>query len=188
MATVLSGNPLGIHLLEDTKGRTYVKGLWDTRRKLMSMGMERNLFEKLIKESAIIAAKQAARTAPVQSGSLAMSIRGQASKKYTSHGVTKRAYGGVVLAGTPTLVQYARRVSYGSYTVAGQPAKASTSQRGYARRVWRETRRGPGNPYIVRAREKMKPKIVAHFNGRIRKWIIENGFESTASFYWGSNF
>jgi len=188
MATVLSGNPLGIRLIEDTKGRTYIKGLYDTRRKLMSMGMERNLFERLIKEAAIIAARQATVTAPVQTGALAMSIRGQASKKYTVHGVTKRAYGGVVLAGTPTRVPYARRVSYGSYTVAGEAAKQNTSKRGYATRVWRETRRGPGNPYIVRAREKMKLKIVENYNNRIRAWIKKNGFESTGSFYWGSNF
>lgn len=192
MATVLTGSRDGIYLLEDSKGRTYVKGLNETRKKMVAMGMDRNEFQKYIKDAAIVVAKQASRTAPSISGALASSVRGWASKKYTKtvsagglRGLlggtvtqSKMAYGGVVTAGTPSRVQYARRVSYGSYTVAGQPAKQNTSQRGYATRVWTQTRRGPGNPYMIRARERMKPVMVNMLEGRLKKWIKEKGFKT----------
>lgn len=192
MATVLGGSTTGIYLLQDTKGRTYVKGLNETRKKMVAMGMDRNEFQKYIKDAAIVIAREAARTAPSLSGNMASSVRGLASKKLTktvSSGglagllggtttVSRQVYGGVFTAGTPSRVQYARRVSYGSYTVAGEQAKQNKSQRGYATRVWKQTRRGPGNPYMVRAREKMKPAVVQMLNGRLAKWIREKGFRT----------
>lgn len=192
MATVLSGTRDGIYLLQDTKGRTYVKGLNETRKKMVEMGMDRNEFQKYIKDAAIVVAKQASRTAPTVTGNLATSVRGWASKKYTKtvsagglRGLlggtvtqSKMAYGGVVTAGSPSRVQYARRVSYGSYTVAGRQAQANNSKRGYATRVWKQTTRGEGNAYMVRAREKMKPVMVQMLNGRLKKWIREKGFRT----------
>jgi hypothetical protein len=165
MGTVLSGNTEFIYLLQDTKGRTYVKGLWDTRRKLMEMGMERNYFENIIKESAKIVASRATRYAPVETGTLALGIRAFASKKYTIHGVEKRAYGGVVVAKG----DYARRISYGFHSVAGTKSKAGN-------RVWRTTTRSKPNPYMVRAREDAKPGVVKYWNYRIDRWIKQKGF------------
>ena len=161
-----------VDLNVDSKGRTYIRGLGvngmhKVRRELMAMGMERNLFEKWIKQSAIIAAREATKLAPVQPGSgrLAESIRGAASKKYTVAGVSKRAWGGVILARTP----YARKVSYGMRTVAGQHSIDGN-------RIWKETKRLPGNPYMVKGREKAKPYIVKFWNNVITKWIKEKGF------------
>jgi hypothetical protein len=192
MATVLGGSTAGIYLLQDTKGRTYVKGLNETRKKMVQMGMDRNEFQKYIKDAAIVIARQAARTAPTLTGSMASSIRGYASKKLTktvslgglaglmggTTKVSRQAYGGVFTAGTPSRVPYARRVSYGSYTVAGKAAVQHNSDRGYARRVWKQTRRGPGNAYMVQAREKMKPVVVQMLNGRLAEWIRKKGFRT----------
>jgi hypothetical protein len=167
------GDSVGISLYTDTKGRTSIKGLYETRRALMAMGMERNLFEKWIKQSAILAAREATKSAPVITGRLATSIRAQASKKYTSHGATKRAYGGVVLGRTP----YARAVSYGHYYVAGQTAKES--KKGTTPRVWRETKRTRGNPYMVQGRERAKPAIVRFWAMKIKQWTQQKGFETS---------
>jgi hypothetical protein len=190
--TVLAGSRDGIYLLQDSKGRTYVKGLNETRKKMVAMGMDRNEFQKYIKTAAIVVAREATRTAPSTTGELAKSIKGWASKKYTKTmnaggirgllggtvTVSKQAYGGVVTAGTPSRVKYARRVSFGQYTVAGKPALSNTSQRGYARRVWRETRRGTGNPYMVQARERMKPVMVKMLERRLAEWIRKKGFRT----------
>ncbi len=164
-----SGDSVGISLYTDTKGRTYIKGLHETRRALMAMGMERNEFEKLIKQSAMIVAKKAAQIAPVQTGRLAMSIRAQASKKYTSHGETKRAYGGVVLGRTP----YARAVSYGRYYEGGRRSIAGN-------RTWKpgRTYRNRGNTYMVKAREMMKPIVVRFWRIKIAQWTKRKGFET----------
>lgn len=154
----------------DSKGRARVVGLGEdgmhvVRRELMAMGMERNLFEKWIKQSAVIAAREATKLAPVYTGRMALGIRGAASKKYTVAGQTKRAWGGVVVASTP----YARRVSYGMRTVAGQRSIAGD-------RTWRKTTRSPSNPYIVKGREKAKPAIVHYWNNVITAWIKQKGF------------
>lgn len=163
-----SGDSANVYLSTDKLGRTYIKGLNETRRALMAMGMERNEFEKLIKQSAIIAAKEATKMAPVRTGRLATSIRGQASKKYTSHGAVKRAYGGVVLGRTP----YARAISYGQYFRAG------TKSREGNRNYWKTTRT-PDNPYMVKAREKAKPAIVRFWRVRIALWTRKKGFETS---------
>jgi hypothetical protein len=161
------GNAIGITLGTDKLGRTSIKGLHETRRALMSMGMERNEFEKLIKQSAIIGAREATRIAPVVSGRLAMSIRGQASRKYTSQGVSKRAYGGVIV-GTK---DYARAVSYGHYFEEGKKSVQGN-------RTWRKTSRTRGNSFMVKGREKAKPEIVRFWRVRIALWTRKNGFET----------
>lgn len=162
-----SGDSVGISLYTDTKGRTSIKGLHETRRALMAMGMERNLFEKWIKQSAIITAREAGRMAPIGSGRLASSIRGGASKKYTSHGATKRAYGGVVLGRTP----YARATSYGMRHQAGQASVAGD-------RTWRKNTQGRNNEFMVKARERSKPTIVRFWRTKINQWTKQKGFET----------
>lgn len=178
MGAVIGGDAGWITLYQDKSGRTYIKGLWETRRKLMEMGMERNEFERLIKISAKIVAAEATRQAPVMTGRLAQSIRGMASKKFTVDGVAKRAYGGVVLGRTP----YARATSYGMYHVAGEKAKSNNSKRGYATRVWRETVRGAKNAFMVKAREASKPRVVQFWSITIRNWIKRKGFEPGSGF------
>jgi hypothetical protein len=190
VGTVIGGQTDGIYLLQDTKGRTYIKGLNETRQKFLAMGGDRNLFEKWVKQSAIIAAKEATRTAPVISGRLAQSVRGYASKKaFVKNKVTggvdsRMVFGGLVTSGsarvrnvvgstgtTTTGVQYGRAVSLGTYRVAGQRSQTGD-------RVWRTTVRGKGNPYIVKAREKMKPAMVRLLNFQLNNYIKQKGFRT----------
>lgn len=193
MGTVIGGSTDGIYLLQDTKGRTYIKGLNETRKKFLAMGGDRNLFEKWVKQSAIIAAKEATRTAPKITGALAMSVRGYASKKAfiknkVTGGVDSRmVFGGLVVAGsdrvrnvlsggvvtgtTTTGVQYGRAVSLGTYHVAGQ-------QSANGNRTWRKTVRGKGNAYIVKARNKMKPVMVRYLNLALNQYIKQKGFQT----------
>lgn len=189
MATVLSGSTDGIYLLQDTKGRTYIKGLNETRLKFLEMGGDRNLFEKWVKQAAQIGANEAKRTAPVMTGKLARSVKGYASKtvniKNSTTGVIDRrmVFGGVIVAGsgrvrnvkgggqTVTGVQYARATSLGMYHVAGQSSVSG-------KRVWRTTVRGRGNPYIVKAREKKKPLMVQLLNYQLAQYIRKNGFQT----------
>jgi hypothetical protein len=191
--TVLSGSREGIYLLQDSKGRTYIKGLNETRQKFLEMGGDRNLFEKWVKQSAIIAAKEATRTAPVITGRLATSVRGYASKKafvknrQTGNVDSRMVFGGLVVAGSgrvrnviqdgavvgqsTTGVQYGRAVSLGTYRVAGQASMSGN-------RVWRTTVRGKKNPYIVKARNKMKPAMVRLLNFQLGNYIKQKGFST----------
>lgn len=182
MGTVIGGFGGSIGLSRDTKGRTYITGLNETRKKMLAMGVERNLFEKWIKESALLAAKEATRIAPRNSGLLALSIRGFASKRFyiksRTTGTPERrfAFGGVFTAGSPKRVQYARRISYGLRHEAGQFAKATKA--GSTTRQWRTTVRTPDNAYMVKAREARKPDMVELLNRKIKYWIKQKGFET----------
>jgi len=182
MGTVIGGFGGPIGLSRDTKGRTYITGLKETRKIMLEMGVERNLFEKWIKESALLAAKEATRIAPRVSGSLAVSVRGFSSKtmyiksRTTGQPEKRFAFGGVVTAGSPARVPYARRISYGMRHEAGQFAK--TAKEGTKTRQWRTTVRTPGNPYMVKAREAKKPDMVELLNRKLRYWIKQKGFET----------
>ena len=182
MGTVIGGFGGAIGLSRDTAGRTYITGLNETRRKMLEMGVERNLFEKWIKESALLAAKEATRIAPRISGMLAVSVRGFASKsmniKSRTTGIVERrfAFGGVVTAGSPARVQYARRISYGMRHEAGDFAKATKA--GTTTRQWRTTIRTPGNAYMVKAREAKKSDMVELLNRKIKYWTKQKGFDT----------
>lgn len=187
--TVLSGSTDGIYLLQDSKGRTYIKGLNETRQKFLQMGGDRNLFERWIKQAAQIAANEAKRTAPIRSGKLSRSVKGYASKtvniRNSGTGAIDRrmVFGGVITSGsgrvrnlkdggtTVTGVQYARAVSLGTYHQAGE--KSVTGNR-----TWRTTVRGKGNPYMVRAREKKKPLMVQLLNYQLKQYIKQKGFQT----------
>lgn len=193
MGTVIGGSTDGIYLFQDTKGRTSIQGLNKTRQKFLEMGGDRNLFEKWVKQAAIVAAKEATRTAPRITGALALSVRGYASKKAfiknkVTGGVDSRmVFGGLVVAGsgrvrnvleggavvgqTTTGVQYGRAVSLGTYHVAGQ-------QSANGNRTWRTTVRGKGNAYIVKARNKMKPVMVRLLNFQLNAYIKQKGFST----------
>jgi len=193
VGTVISGSTDGIYLLQDTKGRTYIKGLNETRRKFLEMGGDRNLFEKWVKQAAQIGANEAKRTAPRITGKLSNSVKGYASKKAfiknkVTGGVDSRmVFGGLIVAGsarvrnvlsggvvtgqTTTGVQYSRAVSLGTYHEAGERSQTGN-------RVWRTTVRGKGNPYIVKAREKKKPLMVQLLNYQLNKYIKQKGFQT----------
>jgi hypothetical protein len=187
--TVLTGSADGIYLLQDSKGRTYIKGLNETRKKFLEMGGDRNLFEKWVKQAAQIGANEAKRTAPRITGKLANSVKGYASKmvniKSGTTGLVDRrmVFGGVISAGsartrnakgggtTVTGVQYARATSLGMFHKAGEHSVAGN-------RVWRTTVRGRGNPYIVKAREKKKPIMVQLLNFQLAQYIRKKGFQT----------
>lgn len=191
--TVLTGSTEGIYLLQDSKGRTYIKGLNATRLKFLEMGGDRNLFQKWVKQAAQIAANEAKRTAPQMTGKLSRSVKGYASKKaFIKNRVTggldsRMVFGGVIVSGsarvrnvtgsdgaksqTVTGVQYARAVSLGTYRVAGERSQTGN-------RIWRSTYRGAGNPYIVKAREKKKPLMVQLLNFQLNKYIKQKGFST----------
>jgi len=176
MGMVIGGSADGISLFQDTNGRTYVRGLNETRAKFLQMGGDRNMFEKWIKEAALVAAREATATAPKISGALALSVRGFASKKInirnSATGVVnpRMVFGGVMLSGS-VRVQYARAVSYGTYHEAGEQSETGN-------RTWRTTVRGKGNPYMVKAREKKKSYMVTLLNFKLREYIKQKGFET----------
>jgi hypothetical protein len=182
MGTVIGGFGGAIGLSRDAAGRTHITGLNETRKKMLDMGVERNLFEKWIKESALLAAREATRIAPRNSGMLAVSVRGFASKSMniksrTTGSVERRfAFGGVFTAGSPARVQYARRISYGMRHEAGDFAVATKP--GTTTRQWRTTVRTPGNAYMVKARESKKNDMVELLNRKIKYWIKQKGFDT----------
>lgn len=194
MGTVIGGSTDGIYLFEDTNGRTYIRGLNETRQKFLAMGGDRNLFEKWVKQSATMAAREAQKTAPIISGKLAASVQGYASKKAfiknkVTGGVDSRmVFGGLVTSGSTrvrnvikggvrtgetrtTGVQYGRAVSLGMYHVAGERSISGN-------RIWRTTVRGKKNPYIVKARNKMKPAMVRLLNFQLNNYIKQKGFKT----------
>jgi hypothetical protein len=193
MGTVTGGSTDGVYLFTDTKGRTYVRGLNETRQKFLAMGGDRNLFEKWMKDAAKVAAREATRTAPRINGTLALSVRGWASKKaFMKNKVTggldsRMVFGGIITAGSArvrdvvedgkqkqviTGVQYARAVSLGTYRVAGTTSKVGG-------RVWRTTVRGRKNPYIIKARENKRSYMVTMLNYQLDKYIKQKGFKTS---------
>lgn len=148
----------GLTVSTDKLGRNQIQGLWSTRRALMELGMERNLFEKWIKESAIMTAREANKYVPVRSGRLAMSLRGAASKKVNVRGGERveRRFGGLVFARTP----YALAISLGKYFPKSK-------------------KRIRGNTYLRDARENMKPEIARMFNTNIEHWLKQKGFRTS---------
>jgi len=181
MGTVIGGFGGPVGLSRDKGGRTYITGLSETRKKMLEMGVERNLFEKWMKEAAFLAARQASFDAPKLHGVLFTTVRAYASKtmniKSRTTGKTERKYaiGGVIQAGSAK-VPYARQVSFGMRHVAGEPAKSYTF--GKTRRFWRTTVSTRGNAYMVKAREAQKPNMVQLLNNKIRIWIKQKGFET----------
>jgi hypothetical protein len=176
MGSVIGGSADGISLFQDTNGRTYVRGLNETRQKFLQMGGDRNMFEKWKQDEALVAAREATATAPAITGALAQSVRGFASKtvniRNSGTGAVDRrmVFGGVITAGSPR-VPYARAVSLGTYHVAGQRSVSGD-------RVWRTTVRGKGNPYMVKAREKKKSYMVTLLNFKLGQYIKQKGFDT----------
>ncbi len=147
----------------------------------MAMGMERNEFEKWIKESAQIAAAHIRRRAPVKTGRLARSIKGYASKKitYNKNEKSKRVFGGVVVS-TPR-APFPKKTRQG---VRLDKAARAVYFREYGRRISfgyyneRTGKRTRPNPFMRDGRNSAKPSIVRFWSGRIEHWIRKKGFET----------
>ena len=186
--TVITGSGQGIYLVQKSSGRTVVQGLNETRQKFLDMGGDRNLFEKWMKEAAIVAAREASRTAPVNSGKLASSIRGWASKtvdvKTRGGGVDRRmVFGGLITAGSgrvrnvtggqtvTTGVLYGRATSLGMFHRAGAQSFSGD-------RTWRTNVRGRQDAFMVKAREKKKSYMVTLLNYRLSTYIKQKGFQT----------
>lgn len=163
----MSESQYGVRIATNKSGNAYIAGLYGkdgVARKLQKMGLERNEFQKWVKQAALIVAQRATHLAPVKSGRLALSIRGFAGKKVTPNNQPSRMlYGGVIIAqprvaGDPST--YAKSVSFGRY----YPASGIRTK---------------GNPYMRTARDQTRQAVVKMWNKEIGKWIERNGFETT---------
>lgn len=163
----MSESQYGVRVATNKNGSAYIAGLYGkdgVAQKLKAMGLERNEFQKWVKQAALIVAQRATHLAPVRSGKLAMSIRGFAGKKITKNNAPARMlYGGVIIA-QPKVPNdastYAKAVSFGRY----YPASGIRTK---------------GNPYLRTAREQTRQAVVKMWNNEIGKWIERNGFETT---------
>ena len=186
--TVITGAGQGIYLVRKGSGRTVVQGLNETREKFLEMGGDRNLFEKWMKEAAMVAAREATRTAPTVTGKLASSIRGWASKstnvKTRGGGVDKRmVFGGLITAGSArvrnttggsqvtTGVLYGRATSLGMFHRAGAQSFSGD-------RTWRTNVRGRQDAFMVKARESKKSYMVTLLNFKLTTYIKQKGFKT----------
>ena len=163
----MSEGQYGVRIATNKSGNAYIAGLYGPNgvaQKLEAMGLERNEFQKWVKQAAIIVARRATQLAPVRSGKLALSINGYASKRVTPNNQPARSlYGGVIVAqpraagGAST---YAKSVSFGRY----YPASGIRTR---------------GNPYMRDARDQTRQSVVKMWNKEIGKWIEKNGFDTT---------
>ena len=183
----MSESQYGVRVATNKSGNAYIAGLYGKNgvaQKLKAMGLERNEFQKWVKQGALIVAARAASIAPVQNGTLAESIRGYAGKKITPNNAPARyLFGGVVVAqprvpGKSTT--YAKAVSFGRfYKQSNDFRRLVTIITGNTRGVRMESIRTKGNPYIRTAREQTRPQVVKMWNMNISRWIEKNGFETT---------
>jgi len=163
----MSESQYGVRVATNKAGSAYIAGLYGPKgvaQKLKAMGLERNEFQKWVKQAAIIVAQRATHLAPVRSGKLAMSIRGFAGKKITPNNAPARyLFGGVIIA-QPKVAgsdsTYGKSVSFGRY----YPASGIRTK---------------GNPYMRTARDQTRSAVVKMWNKEIGKWIERNGFETT---------
>lgn len=163
----MSDSGYGVRVATSKGGNAYIAGLYGPKgvaQKLRAMGLESKIFSSWQKKAALIVAARATSLAPVDSGRLAFSIRGYASKKITQNNQPARqVYGGVVIAQPKVRGQsrtYAKKISFGSYN-------------------FRTGVRTKGNPYIRTARDQTRDDVVKMWNKEIGQWIEANGFEAT---------
>jgi hypothetical protein len=163
----MSDGQYGVRVATNKSGSAYIAGLYGKNgvaQKLKAMGLERNEFQKWVKQAAIIVGQRATHLAPVRSGKLAMSIRGFAGKKVTPNNAPARyLFGGVIVA-QPNVPgkssTYAKSVSFGRY----YPATGIRTN---------------GNPYMRTARDQTRSAVVKMWNKEIGRWIEKNGFDAT---------
>jgi hypothetical protein len=163
----MSDSQYGVRIATSKDGNAYIAGLYGkdgVAQKLKAMGLERNEFQKWVKQAAIIVAQRATHLAPRGTGRLALSVGGFASKRITPNNQpAKSLYGGVIVA-QPRVPSgassYAKSVSFGRY----YPASGIRTKR---------------NPYMRTARDQTRQSVVKMYNKEIGQWIERNGFETT---------
>lgn len=163
----MSDSQYGVRIATNKSGNAYIAGLYGkdgVAQKLKAMGLERNEFQKWVKQAAVIVAQRATHLAPVRSGKLALSIRGFAGKKITPNNEPARfLFGGVVIA-QPNIrgkeSTYGKSVSFGRY----YPASGIRTK---------------GNPYMRTARDQTRSAVAKMWNKEIGRWIERNGFDTT---------
>jgi hypothetical protein len=163
----MSESQYGVRVATNKSGNAYIAGLYGKNgvaQKLKAMGLERNEFQKWVKQAAIIVAQRATYLAPVRSGKLAMSIRGFSSKKVTANNAPARFLFGGVFVAQPRVPNepstYAKSVSFGRY----YPATGVRTK---------------GNPYMRTARDQTRSAVVKMWTKEIGRWIKKNGFDAT---------
>ena len=177
----------GVRVATNKSGNAYIAGLYGPKgvaQKLKAMGLERNEFQKWVKQAAIIVARRATYLAPVDTGKLAQSIRGYAGKKITPNNAPARyLFGGVVIAQprVPGKTEtYAKSVSFGRYYKRSSLGlRLGARLIGDSRGVRQTAIRTQGNPYMKRARDQTRYAVVKMWNKEISRWIEKNGFEAT---------
>lgn len=185
---------LGVRVAHNKAGNAYIAGLYGPNgvsRKLQAMGLERNQWQKWVKQASKIVARRASLLAPKGTGNLSRSIDGFAGKRVTSNNQPARyLFGGVVIAqpSVKTVNSAGRRViardTYTSYegkqvTEKISYGKAISFGRYFPATFGRPAIRTPGNPYMRRARDQTRYDVAKMWNREIKQWIETNGFETT---------
>lgn len=188
----MSESQYGVRIATNKAGNAYIAGLYGkdgVAQKLKKMGLERNEFQKWVKQAALIVAQRATHLAPRDTGRLALSIRGYSGKKITPNNQPARfLFGGVVIAQPKVPGKsntYGKAVSLGRYyenisesTVNSLSRRKSLTT--FSNLEKRTTNgRTKGNPYIRTARDQTRAAVVKMWNKEIGKWIERNGFETT---------
>jgi hypothetical protein len=183
----MSESQYGVRVATNKSGNAYIAGLYGKNgvaRKLRDMGLERKEFQKWVKQAALITAARAASLAPVDSGALAMSIRGYASKKVTPNNAPARFLFGGLFVAQPKVPgkteTYAKAVSFGRYFKQDRLSRqVGAIITGRTRGVRFVDTRTKGNPYMRTARDQTRPAVVKMWNMEIGRWIKKNGFDAT---------
>ena len=183
----MSDSQYGVRIATNKSGNAYIAGLYGkdgVAQKLKAMGLERNEFQKWVKQAALIVARKATSLAPVETGRLAESIRGYAGKKVTPNNAPARyLFGGVIIAGPKVrgkTTTYGKAVSFGRYYKQSNDfRRLGAIIRGNTRGVRMDAIRTKGNPYIRTARDQSRDNIVKMWNREIGAWIKKNGFDTT---------
>lgn len=186
---------LGVRIAHNKEGSAYIAGLYGptgVSRKLQAMGLERNKWQKWVKQAAQIVARRASLLAPKDSGNLARSIGGFAGKRVTSNNQPARyLFGGVVIAqpSIKTIGKNAQGEATGRRAILRQTftsfeGKEVTEKVSYGKaisfgRYYPDSgKRTRGNPYLRRARDQTRYNVVKMWNREIKQWIETNGFDT----------
>lgn len=174
----------GVRIAHNKAGSAYIAGLYGPNgvaRKLKEMGLERNLFQKWVKQASIIVAQRATHLAPRDTGRLALSIRGAAGVKITPNNrPAQYLFGGVVIAQAKergATDSYAKAISFGrfykrSHVLDRLQARVTGNTKG----VRMQDIRTKGNPYLRTAKQQTRSGVVKMWNKEIGRWIESNGF------------
>jgi hypothetical protein len=188
----MSESQYGVRVATSKSGSVYIAGLYGkdgVAQKLKKMGLERNEFQKWVKQAAIIVAQRATHLAPRDTGRLALSIRGYSGKKITPNNQPARfLFGGVVVSG-PKLPgkseTYGKAVSLGRYykNISSSTVNSLSRRKSLTTFSNLETKttngRTKGNPYMRTARNQTRDSVVKMWNKEIGRWIEKNGFDTT---------